>query len=277
MNPRNETQGTDWIDYLFKDIPHDVVDNIDRKTYIDNSILIDVPSINPYYSHIYVEAMYERQMNFGYIHLDDIRCDDIRWRDDMLHHLQCRFVIKPYWRPDHYKNVHQIPVGWSLGYTTYSTDVDIDSRKYKWAWVGSRWDRNRKEMKRQFGRLSTGKFHRATTPEKIITADKISKIYRNSQFVPCPMGLYGNETSRICEALEAGAIPVVLKHRYWRSAYTNVPYLQADTWKDAVDKIESLSEYKTEQLRLECWHWWQKQKVTAQDTVKLSVETLLDN
>jgi hypothetical protein len=97
-------------------------------------------------------------------------------------------------------------------------------------------------------------------------------ILLNSWFVPCPSGNNG-ETFRIYEALEAGAVPIVVQEAGMDDYFTFIgrylPLLLAKSWEHAAQLIHTLKSEPEiyEKYRLQLLEAWENCKLHTKKTV----------
>jgi hypothetical protein len=81
---------------------------------------------------------------------------------------------------------------------------------------------------------------------------------------PCPSGAEALDTTRLCEALEAGCIPIVERREgfdYFRNAIGAHPLPTIADWSEAPDLIRDLqSGERLETKRAQCHAWWRHYK-----------------
>ena len=169
------------------------------------------------------------------------------------------------------RHVLHIPCGYNKGFTSVSDNPTANDRTYTWAFIGNRMDATREKMKKNMNTVNNGYFYSGTDTGKMISPEEMSKIYRNSKFIPCPHGWFAIDSFRVTEALEAGAIPMVDASNYWQTLYDEVPpFIQVTNWDESASIVNSLlsKPEELEQLRLKCYNWWidVKQQLTAEVT-----------
>lgn len=258
-----------WIEYLFRNIPHTTIENLNHDQFIDNSVIVDSLCWAPYHNS-YVKELAARNFKFGLIHLSDETT-----RDNIDSYKHCRFVLRNYFREQVADNVMHIPLGWNDGFTDATDNGPITSRKHVWSFVGERWDHNRNVMAAEMSRVPNGNLYVVHHTGPRLNPTEMGKLYRDSIFVPCPRGAISMDNFRVTEALEAGCIPIVEKSDYWFKMHgDDFPALQISDWNTAPDLISKylISPMELETLRLRCSRWWHDKK----DQLTSSVETLFN-
>lgn len=265
----------DWIEYLFRNIPHDTVENTDHNLFYDNSIIIDTIRWAPHHNE-YIYKLSEKGYKFALYDLSDELLNS-----PIDTYSNAMFVLRELYRPNMPDHVLHIPCGYNTGFASISDNPTSQERSYTWSFVGNRMDATREKMKTNMNNVDHGYFYSGTDHEmKTITPAEMSKIYRNSKFIPCPHGWFIIDTFRVTEALEAGAIPIVDASDYWQNLYGEVPpFIQINDWNDAPTIVNSLlnNPEKLEELRLSCYNWWCAVKEDATVEVESLAEQMLDH
>lgn len=259
---RKELWEADWVEYLFQNVPHQTIENLDHSKFIDNCILIESIWWAPYHNS-YVEKLASKGYKFGLMHLSD---ETLQTTIDSYKH--CKFVIRNYFRKGMASNVLQVPLGYISGFA--KDNFSQPSRKYTWSCVAGRWDPNRNAMAGAMSRVPNGSLYVAGRDGPSLSPSSMKEKYQNAIFVPCPRGNYHIDSFRVTEALEAGCIPIVEQSDYWREMHgENFPAIQIKDWNDAPGIIASLigSPLFLEDLRLKAKEWWQARKAKVVDQV----------
>ena len=104
-----------------------------------------------------------------------------------------------------------------------------------------------------------------------LTTQKYAQTLNDSIFVLAPGGGASNDSFRIYEALECGAIPVVMRNlpplvvtpSYWHGIFpgSDLPFVVADTWEEAAEQVRALIDSdQVESVRRECMDFWRSWK-----------------
>jgi hypothetical protein len=259
----------DWIEYLFRNIPHTTIENVDHSSFLDNSVLVESICWAPYHND-YVKGMVSRGLNFGLIHLTDEDSNQ-----DISSYPSCKFVLRNYYRANMASNVLHIPLGWNSGFTDVSNNEPCSTRKLQWSTIVHRWDQNRNNMASAVANLANGKLYVADHHGPRMTSVDMSKIYRDSVFVLCPNGAQTVDSFRVTEALEAGCIPIVQRSDYWFNSHgPNFPAIQIDSWNQVPGIIHTMMQDQNnlEALRLQCVSWWNITKTNTTHNVEQLVQ-----
>lgn len=253
QRPRIEVWEADWVEYLFRNIPHDTIEDINHNTFMDNSVIVESIWWAPHHMG-YINELVNRKYNFGLIHLSDERC-----QDDISSYQHCKFVMRNYYRGIMAPNVMHFPLGWNSGFRDVSDNPATADRKHTWCFVGHRWDQNRNNMVAAMKTVPMGNLYVAEHHGPRLDACQMSVLYRNCVFVPCPRGAINIDSFRVTESLEAGCIPIVERDEYWSNMYgADVPFLQIDQWHQAPTLISSWlsNPVELEKYRKHCHDWW---------------------
>ena len=268
--PRTASWEPDWIEYLFRNIPHDTVDNPNRDQYWNKSVVIDTIRWSNQEHDAYCAQLVDSGYEYAVIDLsDETRSSSTASYD------RANFVLRNYYRPGMDEHVLHIPLGYNTGFTTVTDNPPATERTNTWAWVGQRWDQTREQMRSAMMTIPDGKIHVAADESERLTPADMSKIYRNSIFVPAPHGWFVIDSFRVTEALEAGCIPIVERSDYWQNLYgEEPPFIQVSNWAEVPYVVNALlrDPVMLEELRLRCYNWW----LGTKDLVTQQVEYLVD-
>jgi len=148
------------------------------------------------------------------------------------------------------KNVVTFPLGYLAG-SVGEPRVNTGPRKYLWAFCGAGYKSQRKSMLDSFADFPNGFLHLAsgwhTAPgdRGPVSQEEMVAVYSESEFVLCPQGINHPDTFRIMEALQAGAIPVMVKflgRDYAKYTFGHHPFVVANTWSEAADILRHFQE-----------------------------------
>lgn len=200
---------------------------------------------------------------FYAIHLsDEHSVDPIDWYS----YSSCKGIVRFYNRSDCTANpkVLTLPLGPNRWPTVDSVPVD---RSVPWSFYGTKW-MNREAALLPWTQIEGGKyaFYDTWMDAKQLRAEEYAAICQNTHFMPCPRG-QNPETFRLYEALEYGAIPVLIREHgdnlFIKMVTSNVPVPIFDTWSAATAFTQSLlqnpitlAEYHT--MMSSKWSSWKK-------------------
>jgi hypothetical protein len=270
--PRESSWEVDWIEYLFRNVPHETVENPNHNQYWNNSVIIDTIRWASYHNK-YVNELNQKGYNFGLIDLSD------ELRQGSTSYSQAMFVLRNYYKAGLPEHIVHFPLGYNKGFTALSDNVPAEKRQYSWAFVGNRWDETRTLMRDSMLNVGGGYIYSGSDNDGILLDPKeMSKIYRDSIFVPAPHGWFVIDSFRVTEALEAGCIPIVERDPYWKELYgEDVPFIQIDDWADAPSIVNTLlnDPDQLEEFRQQCYTWWTDIKNDVTDGVEDLVRQML--
>ena len=267
--PRDKSWEPDWIEYLFRNIPHATVENPNHDQFYENSIVIDTVRWADYHDQ-YCAELVKKGYEYAVIDLSDETRNSSTASYD-----RANFVLRNYFRPGMSEHVLHFPLGYNTGFATISDNPYASERTNTWAWVGQRWDQTREQMKNAMLSIPNGAIHIAADETQRLTPVEMSKVYRNSIFVPAPHGWFIIDSFRVTEALEAGCIPIVEVSDYWQQLYgEEPPFIQIKNWADVPDVVNGLllDPELLEELRTRCYTWW----CDTKDLVTRQVEYLVN-
>jgi len=145
------------------------------------------------------------------------------------------------------KNVVTFPLGYLAGFVGEPRQK-AGPRKYLWAFCGAGYKGQRKAMLDSFADFPEGFLHLASGWSSApgdgepLSQEDLVAVYGDSEFVLCPQGINHPDTFRIMEALQAGAIPVMVKflgRDYAKYTFGRHPFIVANTWTEAADILRS--------------------------------------
>jgi len=141
----------------------------------------------------------------------------------------------------------------------------IKEREYDFSFIGML-KSDRIEMCEKFskefkkGVIKHG-FNSWNIQAQVVSPPDMFGIYSNSVFVPIGKGNHLLDCSRLCEAIIAGAIPVLVgsEHEIETTFDFNghlPPFIYSDTWDNAIIKCKQLSTDNLQQLQHKLIEWW---------------------
>jgi hypothetical protein len=177
------------------------------------------------------------------------------------------------------------PLGYKLGFyegvdqKEYSYK-DSTLRKYTWSFVGAL-KSDRIQMIQNMKLASNSCFlHNISNwnSKDSLSTKEYKSIMEESIFLPCGLGTFNLDTFRLCEALECGCIPIVLKSsrnqpfNYWERLFEGeqIPFIMLDNWEQSVDIVKNLMKdtKELEKLRLKNHNWWLVYKKNLKERIK---------
>lgn len=191
----------------------------------------------------------------------------------------CKGVIRNYYRKDviESEKVAVIPLGfhWAIPHGQPNIHTPRPPfREFVWSFVGTAWA-NRKEKLAPLNAIPGDKkvvfMDNWNSPSMLGREENLS-ILLNSWFVACPAG-NNSETYRLYEALEAGAVPIIVNEEGMEDYFTFIgrylPLVIATSWEHAAQLIYTLRSQPEiyEKHRLQLLEAWENCKLHTKQTV----------
>jgi hypothetical protein len=210
-------------------------------------------------------------LTFFVLHMSDEFCADPIEFYDLP---GCKGVIRNYMREGLPPKVLVIPLGfhWAIpNGDPYFHTPRPPFRELVWSFVGTDW-MGRKE---KLSPLTQVGEHKAIYMDdwnspKMLGREENLAILLNSWCVPCPSG-QNDETFRFYEALEAGAVPVLVKGKFASWISQDIQMLVADSWVHAAQLIYTLKAQPEvyEKYRAALLMAWENLKKKTKDSIKV--------
>jgi GR25 family glycosyltransferase involved in LPS biosynthesis len=237
------TAETHWIqNVLLKDTSL-VYESLSFDTPLpdDSPIVVYTLGDNIIQLHKMLEKWSSADRNFYILHLGDASLLD---PVDVYRLKGCLGVVRNYLHPT--LQVGPPLLTAPLGYQHPVTDGVVE-KDLVWSFLGTDWH-NRKNLLTPFIEIPA-KYHLHlvdswSSPNKL-SGDEMYSYMKRSLFVPCPSG-ENAESFRIYEALEAGAIPVLVRdnNEFINFLTKHIPLKVFDGWDDAALIVYALSNNK---------------------------------
>ena len=185
----------------------------------------------------------------------------------------CNYIWRTFCSSKYFNNkkVSCIPIGYKSG---ISIGTKTESRKYKWAFIGTPHKSSRHDLLYQLSSIKpsfsykTRKFN-----EKIIEVNEMSKILPSTKFTPCPNGFVHPETYRLYESLECECVPIVEKsYNYYDRLFPNNPFIKVEKWIEARDIIKNFDDKQIKDNQEKCIKWWSDYKNYIQKIFKDKIQ-----
>lgn len=266
---RETSWENDWIEYLFRNVPHNTITDYTQSQIVNRSLIIYNSLVN---NTEYIKKLAAQEISFGLLHLSD------EWsRDDTTLYKHTDIVLRNYYK-DLGPTVLNIPLGWINGYPYDMITRSTKDREYVWSFSGHVDKTTRPEMVKWMSTVPGGKSYFKKCGENwgpfqghALTPTKLAEMYNDSVFVPCPQGNQSIDSFRVTEALQAGAIPIVERSKYWSNLFgKDHPLIELDSWDQVPEIIANLTQEHTllEQKRSATYRWWIKYCDNLQNTIK---------
>jgi GR25 family glycosyltransferase involved in LPS biosynthesis len=266
-----------WFKQIFTgsiDLEIDCVKDNDLASVEKGSIVI---VMRPYTDEIVkrLTTLSSLGIDFYVLHMSDEYGSD---RIDFYDLSGCKGVIRNYYRKGvENDRVAVIPLGfhWAIANgQPYIHTPRPPFREFVWSFVGTSWA-GRKEKLAYLQRVPGDHklvFMDEWNSPKMLGREENLSIMLNSWFVPCPAGNNG-ETFRIYEALEAGALPIVVQEPgmedYFAFIARYLPLPLATSWEHAAQLVYTLKAQPElyEKYRTQVLHAWEICKTHTKETV----------
>jgi len=208
----------------------------------------------------YLKDLSNKGITFGLIHLSD------EWgRDSTDHYNLAKFVFRNYYK-DLGPNVLNIPLGWMKTFPHTITPKTVLQRQYNWGFSGHVDKTTRPAMVQHMSTIENGLHYFKKCGENwgpfeghALNPTQMAMLYNDCLFVPCPQGNHSIDSLRVCEALQAGSLPIVERSGYWAKLYGNDhPLIEIDNWSNAPEIINNLISNMDdlEIKRMYTYTWW---------------------
>lgn len=266
-----------WLKSIFPETIDPQISYIDPETLSASSNEKEYPIIL-YQSQdlsITIPALIQlsnRGVSFILLHLSDEHGADSL---DVYSLPGCKHVIRNYSRPElvNYKNVTVIP----LGPHAWKKDTKEENKKFIWSFHGTGWAKRPQQLA-PFRRIApfSLQFYDSWMDAQQLKEEEYCKILSQSVFAPCPGG-NNIECFRFYEALECGAIPLVVQQSPSESAFiqyitSKLPIKVQSSWVETLEFITNMvktpeSLYNYHKSLVEGWECWKKELATTMKTI----------
>ena len=271
IDPRENYWETDWVRYLLSGLNCTEIIDGRYEQFHDGCIVID-NRIGPQRTGYYFELM-KRGHRFGLFHLSDEQ-----FYDDCSAYNFANFVLRNYWSRAFTadKKVLAVPLGMMNGFRIETQKAARDRRQV-WAFAGNANKSTRAQMLAAMSTIPGGFYHGTYGTEPpahpIVQSDlkaplaiaDYARLMSEAVFAPSPAGWENLDSFRVCEAFEAGCIPIVEKragYDYFQHLMGGNPALAVESWSEAPALIRALTDdaEALEERRLVCANWWRTYK-----------------
>jgi hypothetical protein len=275
-----ESWESEWVRHLLSGLEYREVADGRHTEFHDGAIVVD-NRIGPEKRAYYFE-MLKRGHRFALFHLSDEH-----YGDDGASYNFANLVLRNYWSRAHAadRNVIGMPLGLMNGFRVESP-LPTPARKHLWCFAGNVVKQSRKAMMAAMSGVGGGHVHgtNRVNPrvaasgedagfEAPLTLADYARLMSESVFAPCPAGWENLVSFRVCEALEAGCIPIVERRPcfdYFGHLFGEHPIPTVEDWNDAPALIEALraDPAALDKKRLACANWWRDYKASLVLTIR---------
>lgn len=277
----------DWISELLEDIETEIIvtNTFENLPPLENCVVVCNHAVN---YRAYLDALRRNGNQYGVILLSD---ENVMEPMEYVHDPNCKFVARNYFHP--FYHLHPKVFVFGLGYKTGFTKVDDEFKTFKdreldWCFAGSVHNDKRKEAIEKFKNYSGDyKLHTCSgfNATDGLSTEEYRKLLNNCKFALCPQGQENMDSFRIYEALEAGAVPVTIKHSqhmiiepsYWHAIFygdLNLPFVIGADWDDAVNQLKNLKIQDCEKMQSNCQAFWSRWKTTWKTKFSKNIKLL---
>jgi hypothetical protein len=274
---------TEWVRYLLAGCASCEIADGRYSVFEDGCVVID-NHIGPERRAYYFELL-KRGCRFALFHLSDEH-----YTDDGTVYGFANLVLRNYWSRAHSrdKNVIAVPLGMMSGFRA-SASKPTAERSHSWCFIGNLGKHSRIAMIQAMAGVEGGFLHgtdavnartpteaERTGPHPPLGIGDYARHLSNTIFAPCPAGWENLDSFRVCEALEAGCIPIVEKRGpfgYFCHLFGEHPMLTVNHWNEAPPRIHELrADWAVlDARRRACADWWQDHKAALVTRVRDSV------
>ncbi len=202
----------------------------------------------------YLDRFVDSGFSFHLLHLSNENLGH-----DCSYYSKARHVFRNYFDPAiTSSNVTFLPLGFQSGFLNRDGLVSSPGeRTLDAAFVGQP-KNDRIDLITAISRLRSPFLHltKAWSCTTALSPVEVSRIYARTRYVPCPKGWIHEDSFRICEALEWGAVPVLRNYvgpDVFARTLPGHPFPVIDSWEDLPALIAS-TDYEV--LHRECREWY---------------------
>lgn len=231
--------------------------------------------MRPTSAHIQcLEKWADAGVKFYILHMSDEYC-----QDPIGFYGLAQGIIRNYYRKDVAENdkVAVIPLGFHWAIPNGEPVIHTPRppfREFVWSFVGTGWAGRKEKLAHLEAIPGDHKlvFMDQWNSPGMLGREETLSILLNSWFVPCPAGNNG-ETFRIYEALEAGAVPIVVQEPGMEDYFTFIgrylPLMLATSWEHAAQLVYTLRSQPEmyEKYRLQLLEAWENCKIHTKTSV----------
>ena len=267
-----------WLKQLFTGI------SLEVERISENDLPTDSPIVivqRPYANDIcrILTKWSSLGLTYYVLHMSDEFSED---RIDFYDLSRCKGVVRNYLRDDLPSKVAVIPLGFHWAIPDGQPDIHTPRppfRELLWSFVGTEWAGRREKLahlEKVPGEHKLVYMDDWNSP-KMLGREENLAILLNSWCVACPAGNNG-ETFRFYEALEAGAVPIVVQEdgmeMFFKMIGPQIPIMLANSWEHAGQIIFTLKANPEvyEQYRTQLLNAWEVCKANSKKAVRDAFE-----
>ncbi len=221
--------------FLFGDLnPNIYEETIQNDTVLDNSIIVyscDKKTTTEQFKQ-YLKKF--KNKKYFLFHLSDEFL-----LNDCSDYAGAKHVFRNYYNKNITSNkVTTLPLGWKSGFMNSDNHIKFyKDKKYVSCFIGQI-KKDRHEVVEQIKKSDKNFIYITDSfnSKKSLSVEEQIKIYKETVFVPCPIGNWNVDTFRICEVLECGSIPLIKNYNgqdYYKSIFgTNHCIPNVSSWNE---------------------------------------------
>jgi len=256
-----------WMKQIFSFMP-----NLEIELVKEAPTDIPIVVVQKPHDPIVLKGWSDAGLEFYVLHMSDEFCND---PIDFYQLPGCKGVIRNYWRGDLGPKVVTIPLGfhWAIpNGEPYIHTPRPPFRELVWSFVGTGWLGRREKLAplTQVGEHKVVFMDDWNSPNMLGREECLS-IMLNSWCIPCPSG-HNGETFRFYEALEAGAVPIVVNEGgdFLKFVFGYFQIMVANSWEHAAQLVYTLKQQPEvyEKYRNGVLAGWEGMKRKAKEDVR---------
>jgi hypothetical protein len=175
---------------------------------------------------------------------------------------------------------NNLPLGYTPDTRPVLADIGLLPKEMRWFFSGQITHERRKQMMNQLVTMSDGMFVGTDGFSKGMGPWEYYSHIASSRAVICPPGAVTQDSFRVYETLEAGAIPIVDKFSsqgngdYWEKLFPDAPFPIISEYSQIPDVLDIIDhQYYANKV----FAWWIAQKQQIKDSLKRDLGAKRDN
>ncbi len=259
------------LNVLFNGVKHEkIFDNGSLNTVVDNSIIIysnNSGGVSDEFLN-YLNKFKDSNFKFYLLHLSNEGLSHNFEYYNLANHV----IRNYYWSDINLENFFFIPLGFKTGfYNENQTYRTLNNKKYNFCFIGQpKSDRvNLINILNKLGNSFIHTTNKWNCPSSLSQKECID-IYKDTKFVPCPMGFVHPDSFRIMEVLESGSIPVLKTYDnldYFTKVWGESPLPKVDSWDELVE-LSKMNDENYKKMYYEIVQWYDKFKIELSEKIK---------
>lgn len=244
-----------------------IFDNKTYNTILDNSVIIysNNSSSAPEEFLNYLNKFKDQKLNFYLLQLSNESLGH-----DYSYYGLANHVFRSYYDSNiHIDNLTFVPLGFKSGFFSEKNE-NFEDKKYIFSFIGQP-KSDRGDLLENIEKENSVFIHKTHgwNCSTSLTQDECREIYKQTKFIPCPMGWVHPDSFRLMESLECGSIPVLKNYNnltYFTEVWGKSPIPVVNSWHELSDLAKlSDEEYKT--LYNEVFDWYKEFKIKLSNNI----------